>query len=89
MHGLLTNPIVYSTKLVNDLPGAAQFEREATATAMQQMLLQMCAQTPAAAMSSGVHVLALAQQFVDLSDTGALASWMIEPNNHSAHQVMS
>ena len=59
MHGLLTNPQVYSAKLVNDLPGATQFKREATVTAMQQMLLQMGAQAPAVALLSGVYVLIL------------------------------
>ena len=81
MHGLLTNPQVHSAKLVNDSPGASQFKRERTVTAMQQMLSQMCcAQTPAAAPSSGVHVHALAQQLIDASGTDALPSGMIEPN---------
>ena len=61
MRGLLTNPLVYSAKLMNDSPLASQFKRERTVTAMQQMHSQMCcAQVPAAAPSSGVHVHALA-----------------------------
>ena len=81
MRGLLANPQVCSAKLVNHSPGAIQFKRERTVTAMQQMLSQMCcAQTPAVAPSSGVHVRALAQQLIDLSGTDALPSGMVEPN---------
>ncbi len=61
IRGLVSNPQVYATKLVNDTPEATQFKKDKTISSIQQMLMAMCAATPTTAPSSRAHVRALAQ----------------------------
>ena len=71
IRGLVSNPQVYATKLVNDAPEAMQFKKDKTISSMQKMLTAMCVTTPTTAPSSRANVRALAQQLVDPSGSSS------------------
>lgn len=73
MRGLVTNPQIFSTKLVNDAPDAQHFKNTKTVASMQQMLTAMTVSSSTTAATMG-NVTALAGQLVNPSAGGPSAT---------------